>query len=207
MLLIAAAITAGCSKERDSASAAQVKHEPQSYTETTVIPAGTNIVASLETRLVTDANSTGDPFTARTIDAVIVDGKTVIPAGARIQGTLQDVQASGKISGRARMTLAFQRIDDAKGNAHPISAVPLTLQAASKTRGDVEKIAAGGVLGAIIGGIAGGKKGAVIGGGAGAGAGTVLMLATKGKEVELNPGDRLNVSLTAPTSISRVVQR
>ena len=96
---------------------------------------------------------------------------------------------------------------DSQGKTHVISATPLTLQAASTTHGDVEKIAAGGVLGAIIGGITGGGKGAAIGAGAGAGAGTVLMLATKGDEVELEAGQRLSVQLTSATSIQVLAQR
>jgi len=47
----------------------------------------------------------------------------------------------------------------------------------------------------------------VIGAGAGAGAGTVLMLATKGDEVELDQGQRLNVHMTSPTSIAIVALR
>ena len=120
---------------------------------------------------------------------------------------LRDVQASGRIKGRARMTLAYEAIVDSQGKTHAISAQPLTLQAASATHGDVEKIAAGGVLGAIIGGIAKGGKGAAIGAGAGAGAGTILMLATKGDEVELEAGQRLNVQMTSSTSIQVLAQR
>jgi hypothetical protein len=172
-----------------------------------VIPDGTNVVASLETRLTTDTNRSGDRFVARTTEPILVGGKTVVPAGTQIQGVLRDVQASGRTSGRARMTLAYENIVDSAGKTHPISAVPLTLQAASGTRGDVEKIAAGGILGGIIGAVAGGTKGAAIGAGAGAGAGTIIMLATKGDEVELDPGQRLNVRMTSPTSIEVFAQR
>jgi hypothetical protein len=200
ILLLAAALAAGC-KSENSASAARVRHE------TLVIPAGTNVVASLETRLTTDTNHAGDVFLARTTDPIIVDGKTVVPAGALVHGVLRDVQASGRIKGRAQMTLAFEQIEDSAGKAYDISAQPLTLQAASETSNDVGKIAAGGVLGAIIGGIAGGGKGAVIGAGAGATAGTVLVLATKGDEVELDQGQRLNVHMTSSTSIVLVALR
>lgn len=81
------------------------------------------------------------------------------------------------------------------------------MQAKSRTKGDIEKIAAGGVVGAVIGGIAGGKKGAAIGAGAGAGAGTVLMLATKGDDLQLGVGHRLNVLMTSSTSIVLVAQK
>jgi hypothetical protein len=202
VLLTAAALAAGCKSENStSASAARVRHE------TMVIPSGTSVVASLGTRLTTDTNHTGDVFLATTIDPIVVDGKTVVPAGARIHGVLRDVVASGRTNGRAQMTLAFEQIEDSGGKAYDISAQPLTLQAASETSNDVAKIAAGGALGAIIGGIAGGGKGAVIGAGAGAGAGTVLMLATKGDEVELDQGQRLNVHMTSPTSIVIVALR
>lgn len=128
-------------------------------------------------------------------------GKTVVPSGAKVHGVLRDVQASGRVQGRARMSLAYATIVDERGKSHPLSALPLTLQAASATGDDVEKIAAGTVLGAIIGGIAGGGKGAAIGAGAGAGAGTILMLATKGDDLELNPGRMLAVHMTGPMTV------
>ena len=53
----------------------------------------------------------------------------------------------------------------------------------------------------------GGGKGAAIGAGAGAGAGTILMLATKGDEVELEAGQRLNVQMTSSTSVQVLAQR
>ena len=105
------------------------------------------------------------------------------------------------------MTLAFNEIADADGTSHAISALPLTLQADSETGEDVAKIAAGGVAGAVIGGLAGGKKGAAIGSAVGVGAGTIVMLATKGDDIELSPGQRVNVQMTGPTSITVVVSK
>lgn len=211
-LLMTAVIAAGCSENRASetggrASVAQAQSEPKPRTQTMVIPAGTSVVASLDTRLTTKTNQTGDSFGATTTEPIIVDGRTVVPTGSRIHGVLRDVEASGRIKGRAQMTLVYLDIADSEGRTHPVSALPLTLQADSRTTGDVEKIAAGGVLGAIVGGIAGGKKGALIGAGAGAGAGTVLMLATQGDEVVLEAGQRLNIHTTSATSIVLMAQR
>lgn len=213
-LLAAAVFAAGCGQSKvaekaagRNGSVARVKQAPKAKTHTMVIPTGTNVHASLETPLSTDTNHAGDAFTARTIEAIIIDGMTVVPAGARVHGVLSNVQDSGRIKDRARMTLAYQGIVGSDGKTHAISAQPLTLQADSKTRGDVEKIAAGGVLGAIIGGIAGGSKDAAIGAGAGVAAGTILMLATKGEDVELNPGQRLNIHMMSPTSILLVAQK
>jgi hypothetical protein len=207
LVVIAAAITVGCTQDRDNVRVAAAAEAQKPRFETIVIPDGTSVVASLDTRLSTATNHAGDSFVATTTEPIIVGGRTAVAAGARIHGALRDVQASGRTKGRARLTLTYATIVDSEGKTHSISAVPLTLQAASATRGDVEKIAAGGILGAIIGGIAGGGKGAAIGAGAGAGAGTVLMLATKGDEVEIEAGQRLNIQLTSSTSVQVLAQR
>ncbi len=209
-VLIAAAVTAGCSKNHENAQTAEAGRAPaeqQPSYETMAIPGGTAIVASLDAGLSTETSHVGDPFTATTTDPIMVDGRTAVPAGARIHGDLRDVEAAGRIKGRARVTLAYDSIVDAAGNTQTLNARPLTLQAASGTRGDVEKIAGGGLLGAIVGGIAGGGKGAAIGAGAGAGAGTVLTLAHKGDDVVLAAGQRLDIHTTSSTSIQALVQK
>jgi hypothetical protein len=207
LALVIAAFGSGCGEERanaapgaQSAQAKQATTAPRSTTYT--VPAGTTVLASLGTHLSTDANQTGDPFVATTSEAIVVNGTTVVPAGAQVRGVLQNVQSSGRVKGRAGMTLAFQQIVDARGQSHAVSVQPLVLLADSKTTSDVEKIAAGGVVAGVIGGIAGGKKGAVIGVGAGAGAGTILMLATKGDDIELHPGQALNIHITSATSMT-----
>jgi hypothetical protein len=210
LALIVVTVTTGCTQDRTSAQGSAAEQAPAVQKPrfvTFVIPNGTNVVASLDTRLSTETNHTGDPFGATTTEPIIISGSTAVPAGARIHGVLRDVQASGRVKGRARMTLAYESIVDSQGKTHPITAQPLTLQAASATHSDVEKIAAGGILGAIIGGITKGGKGAAIGAGAGAGAGTILMLATKGDEVELEAGQRLNVQMTSSTSVQVLAQR
>jgi outer membrane lipoprotein SlyB len=202
-LLVAAFATAGCNEDSTNTQVGQKAESrtPVSRNVSVDIPAGTSVIVALESPIATDENQSGETFRARTQDPIIVGGRTLVPAGAQVHGTLHDVQASGRIKGRAAMTLSFDRIEDAQGVPHAISAQSITLQADSGTKGDIEKIAAGGVLGAIVGGITGGGKGAAIGAGAGAGAGAIVMLATKGDDVELPAGQKLNVYMTSATSI------
>jgi hypothetical protein len=207
LVAIAASITAGCTRDQERVRSAEAEAAHQARFETLVIPDGTNVVASLDTRLSTHTNHTGDRFGITTIEPIIVDGRTALPAGTRIHGMLRDVQASGRTKGRARMTLMYQGIVDSEGMTRTISALPLALQAASATQGDVAKIAVGSALGAIVGGIAGGGKGAAIGAGAGAGAGAIIMLATTGDEVELEAGQQLYVQITSSTRIQVLAQR
>ena len=206
-LLLTAAIAPGCKDDANNDGRTPGREAAKPRLETLTIPAGTLVLAALDTRLSSDTNHTGDTFVATTTQPIVIDGKTVAPAGTAIRGTLRDVQASGRVKGRAQMTLAYEEIVDAAGNAHVFSARPLTLQAASDAHGDIEKVAAGGVLGAVIGGITGGGKGAAIGAGAGAGAGTVLVLATKGDDVELGPGQKLSIHVTAATSLPVLARR
>ena len=205
LFLVFAAASTGCTKsdavaDAKEMAATKANHNAAPSQETLVMPAGTSFLAVLDSKLSTDSNKDGDPFVATTVAPVVVDGRTVVPAGSRINGMLRDVQASGRIKDRATMTLVFQEIVDASGKTHEMSAQPLTIKAASETHNDVIKIAGGTAAGAIIGAVTGKKNGAVIGAAAGAGAGTILVLATKGDDVELVPGLKLYVQMTGPTS-------
>lgn len=203
LMAITAALT-GCSKDATTAEAKALSDRANQAAaapyQTLVVPTGTNFVAVLQTDLSTDVNRTGDPFIATTVGPIVIEGRTLVPAGARISGILRDVQASGRIKDRARMTLVFQDIVDSSDKVHAIAAQPLQIQAASEMHNDVVKIAAGGAVGAILGAISGKKNGVLVGAAAGAGAGTVLVLATKGEDVELRRGLKLYVEMTGPTS-------
>ena len=190
---------------RQEQARARQEAERTPRVETLVIPAGTSVVAALQTVVSTDVNQNGDQFTATTTAPIVVSGRTVVPSGAKVLGALRNVEASGRVKGRAQMSLSFEQIADAQGRMHPIHAQPLNLKAESETKSDAEKIAAGAIAGAIIGGIIEGKKGAAVGGAVGAGAGTVVMLATKGEDIELRPGQQLNIQFTQPASIPVVV--
>ncbi len=193
-----ALVTTGCNSEKSAARDARAAEEGMA---TYVIPAGTSLIATLDTRLTTETAHSGDRFTLSTIDDVISLGRNAMPAGSTISGILGEVQASGRTSGRAQMTLAYSDITNKDGKSYPLSAEPLSLLADSGTGTDVERMAAGGVLGALIGGVAGGTEGALIGAGAGVGAGAVVMLATQGDEVVIEAGQKVNVMLTSPLTV------
>src|ERR1039457_4322898 len=64
------------------------------------VPAGTALMVKLETTLATFSNKAGDPFQARLTQAVVLGGKTAIPAGAMVEGRITKVAEPRRISGK-----------------------------------------------------------------------------------------------------------
>ncbi|MHB8078100.1 MAG: hypothetical protein ACYDIE_02430 [Candidatus Krumholzibacteriia bacterium] len=193
IVAMAAAITVVGALDRAGAgNAATAKTQPPRF-ETLVIPDGTYVVAVLDAGISTNTNRSGDRFSATTVGPILVGRRTVVSAGARIHGILRDVQASGRIGGRAGMTLIYQGIVDLKGTNHAILALPLRLLAASRTRGGAANAGAGEVPGAT----APESDGATLG----ASVGTLFLPANSGDAIELAAGQRLGVWTTSPTSV------
>ena len=169
------------------------------YREVT-IPAGTTLRLDLASSISSDTSKVEDPVSARVREAVIVDGKTVVPAGSSLAGVVTDVADSGRVKGRARIAYRFNSltVDDER---YDISTAP-TSHIAEATKGeDAKKIGIGAGAGAAIGAILGGGDGAAKGAAIGGGAGTGVVLATKGKEVRLGPGANVTTKLTAPLTV------
>src|SRR5260370_41161596 len=64
------------------------------------VPAGTSLMVKLETTLATFSNKAGDPFRGQLTQAVVLNGKTLIPAGAVVEGRVTRVTEPRRISGK-----------------------------------------------------------------------------------------------------------
>jgi hypothetical protein len=159
------------------------------------------LTVSLDNTLNTQSNETGDEFQAELVDPIVIGGDTAVPAGATVHGQLTEVQQPGNVEGRARMTLDFISVEGPGGQTYPVQAAPVTVEADAGTREDLEKIAAGAVLGGIIGGLTEGGKGAAIGAAIGAGAGGVVVVATKGDQLTLEPGQKIVMRITENSQV------
>src|SRR5712671_5175288 len=71
----------------------------------TSLPTGTALKMKLETTLTTFSNRAGDPFQARVTEAVVVDGKTVIPVGTTVQGRVTKATEPRRIAGKPTIAL------------------------------------------------------------------------------------------------------
>ncbi|HWO38306.1 MAG TPA: hypothetical protein VNO32_56760, partial [Candidatus Acidoferrum sp.] len=64
------------------------------------VPAGTALMVRLDTTLATFSNRVGDPFQAKVTQPVVVNGSTLIPVGATVEGRITKVSEPRRISGR-----------------------------------------------------------------------------------------------------------
>ena len=149
-----------------------------------VIPAGTRVRVRLDEDLGSKISQTGQTFDATVADDVVADGQTIIPRGARAEGTVIDAKPLGRFKGGAVLELRLERVRTNWGS-YPVATS--TMERVEKGKGRRTGLFAGGGagLGALVGGLAGGGKGALIGGLAGAGAGTAGSAMTGNKEIFL----------------------
>jgi hypothetical protein len=161
------------------------------------IPADTLLAVTLATAIASDTSRVEDPISGTLAKSIVVDGRTAVPAGSKITGSVLEANGSKRVKGRASVAFRFDHLV-VRGERHSIQTDRVAREAAADTKGDVKKGAVGAGAGAVIGGIAGGGKGAAIGGVVG-GAGTVM--ATKGKEVHLAAGDTISTKLREPLKV------
>jgi hypothetical protein len=186
-----------------SASSAAAPSEPATprveWREITV-PSGTALPLELETALSSETAQVETPVRAKLKQAVAVNGVTALPAGAVLVGDVTEVERAGRVKGRSRLVFNFNRLqaDNLSGD---LKTEPVTFVGEATKGEDATKVGAGAGIGAVIGGIVGGKSGAAKGAAIGGGAGTGVVLATRGKEVELASGTDIATTLAAPFTV------
>jgi hypothetical protein len=161
------------------------------------IPAETPIALTLVTPLASNKSQVEDQVRATLAEAIVIDGTTVVPAGAEVIGSVLEAKESGRVKGRASLAVRFDRLA-VRGDSHRIQTARIATEASSSTKKDVKRGAIGAGAGAIVGGIAGGGAGAAIGAGVG---GAATVLATKGNEVQLAAGTALATRLLEPLTV------
>ncbi|MGH9324398.1 MAG: hypothetical protein ACRD3V_31495 [Vicinamibacteria bacterium] len=168
--------------------------EPEPEIVQVEVPAGTVLELELLTALDSEVQRTGDEIQARTTSPLYVEGSLVLDSGAYVEGKISEAQASGRVKGRARLAFTFDRMKTPTGLVD-IRTSYVEEEAESGKKKDAAVIGGAAGVGAIVGGIIGGKKGAAIGASVGGAGGTGVVLSTKGEEIRLPVGSRVNVRL------------
>ncbi len=173
---------------------------PKAEFKEVTIPSGTAVDLTLETAVGSDSSRIEDTVRATVSKPIMIAGLTAVPVGSQAVGAVTGAEQSGKVKGRASISLRFNRLTT-WDETQEISTARISRQAATTKRKDATKIGIGAGAGAVIGAIAGGKKGAAIGTAVGAGGGTGVVLATRGEEVRLGVGASLRTTLQEPLTV------
>ncbi len=174
--------------------------EPPRFDELSVA-ADSVIGIRLDTPVSSETARLEDRVVARVTRDVMVDGRTAIPAGARLEGVVSLVESGGKFKERAQVGIRFTQLVLGETNRIAIQTEAIHRGGDAPAPEAAAKIGAGAANGAMLGAVIGGKKGAAIGAGAGAAGGTAVVAKGSRNEAVLVEGSPLTVRLTAPVKV------
>jgi hypothetical protein len=180
------------------------------------VPAGTAWMVRLDTTLATFSNRVGDPFQAKITQAVVVNGSTLIPVGATVEGRVTKVTEPRRISGKPCIGLLPEAVVMPTGERYFLDAtltdtnIPGTdvtsegqFKGTGHDRRDQLEAGGGAAGGMLIGGLIGGGPGVLIGGAVGATSTTVHWL-SKHRSATMPAGTQLTLELNRPLAMGTV---
>jgi hypothetical protein len=179
------------------------------------LPAGTAFKVKLENTLSTFSSKEGDAFSGRVAQDVILDGKTILPIGATVQGRVTKVNEPRRIAGKPTIGIFPEAIVLPNGERYMLNAAMVDTSLRNRTdvntegqfKGegidgrDLTEIGMGTGGGMLIGGLAAGGKGLVIGGAVGATL-TVAHWLGKKRSAVLPSGTELMMELSRPLAMT-----
>lgn len=171
-----------------------------SSSETVVIPQGTPVAIRLQDSISSASATSGDSFDYVLAEPLVVNGKTVAPAGAPGIGRVVAARKSGRLHNAGYLRLALASVE-VEGKQVPIQTSSIFISGGSYKKRNWAWIGGGAAGGALIGGLAAGGKGALIGSAIGAGSGTAAAAATGKKEVGFAAERRLTFKLSQPLQV------
>jgi hypothetical protein len=178
------------------------------------VPAGTALMVRLDTTLATFSSRAGDPFRGSVTQPVVVNGQTLIPAGATIEGRVTKISEPRRISGKPTIGILPEAVILPSGERYYLDATltdtnihgsDVSSEGQYKGNGhdrrDTIEQGAGTAGGMLIGGLVGGPAGILVGGAIGAGSTTTHWL-IKHRSATLPAGTQLTLELNRPLNMT-----
>jgi hypothetical protein len=182
---------AGCQSASVSADTAAPPRVP------VVAPAGSVLRVRLDQTLDTERNRPGDRFTGVLDLPLLADSKEVLPKGTVIQGHVLFAHPSGRLKGRAELSLTLDSCE-LSGSLVPLSTSTVVRVSGRHRKRNWTLIGGGSGTGALTGGLVAGPVGAVVGAGSGAAAGVVGAAISGKKQVSVPAETAVGFTLKGP---------
>ncbi len=164
------------------------------------VPVDTTISVVLDEPIGSKTSSSGQNFSATIAAPVELNGRVVIPKGARATGIVRDAKSAGRFKGGAVLSVSLASVTVNDSN-YEVQTSDFTQTSKGKGKRSAAMIGGGGAAGALIGGLAGGGKGAAIGAAVGAGGGTAGAGLTGNREIAWPAETPLTFKLLQPLEI------
>jgi hypothetical protein len=187
------------------------------------VAAGTRVPLILKQGITTRNARPGDPVYAQTSFPITMNNRIVIPPGTFVQGEIRRVQRPGRVKGHAELQISFTSMIFPNGytlllpgavqgtpgdrNTAGVKDKEGTIEGDSSKGKDAGTVVGTAVPGAGIGAIAGGAKGAGIGALSGGALGLATVLLSRGPEIQLGPGDSIEMVLERSLTIDMAKAR
>ncbi len=165
-----------------------------------IVPTGTSLTVTVDQALSSKTSQAGQTFLATLARPISIDGKSAIPKGASVTGTVIAAKEKGKIKGEGELSLALTSIT-IRGKNYNIQTGALDSTVKGKGKRTAVTTGGGAAGGALIGGIAGGGKGAGIGALVGAAGGLVGGALTGNKQIEIPAETPLTFTLSSSLTL------
>jgi hypothetical protein len=171
-----------------------------------MLATGSQVQATIADTISSRTNKPGEAFQARvSSDVKDASGRTVIPAGSVVNGTITEVRPAPNAGETGRLVLQVSSVS-INGESYAIEGTIDSLKTVKKGRGveraDAIRTGAGAAAGAVLGRVIGKDgKGAVIGGIVGAATGAAVSAGVKDVDIVLPAGSQITVRLTRPLSV------
>lgn len=164
------------------------------------LPEGTEMQVRLDTPLSSRTARAEDRFEGTVMVPVYVDNRMVVPAGARVRGTVVSAEPADRPARGGKLDLAFNTLELEDNTRVDVRSRVVSISESIDRSETGQKAGIGAALGALLGSVIGGKKGALLGlivGGAGG------AITSRGEEVELPEGTILTLRTERPVTIRR----